>query len=189
MKQIQIFIAWMVFLLPTMSMHAHDAFSNAVILLIRHAEKPDKGPGLSQAGIERAKDYVEYFAHYAADPSITIDSLYAAKDSEASMRPRLTLTPLSQALGLPINTSYTNKEFKELADHLKRNAEGKTVLICWHHGEMPNLLKALGADPDALLPNGKWPSDQFGWVIQLCYDKQGNLLPQLTMHLKNSEAN
>jgi hypothetical protein len=48
-------------------------------------------------------------------------------------------------------------------------------LICWHHGTIPQLLRALGADPKRLLPNGKWPDDVFGWLIQLRYDENGHL--------------
>lgn len=187
MRQIHLFIAWMAWLLlPMMPMHAHDAFSNATILLIRHADKPDTGNGLSQAGEKRAQDYVDYFTHYTIEGQpIKIDALYASEDSDASSRPRLTLTPLSLALGLPINTTYANKEVNDLAEELKERAVDKTTVICWHHGKMPKFLRALGADPDALLPNGKWPSKQFGWVIQLCYDKHGNLIPDLTICIKN----
>jgi hypothetical protein len=38
---------------------------NAVILIIRHAEKPDSGDGLSADGEERAKAYVNYFRRFA----------------------------------------------------------------------------------------------------------------------------
>ena len=96
------------------------------------------------------------------------------------MRPSLTITPLSLALGLPIDTSYADRRFQQLADSLRSHSDGKTILICWHHGKIPDLLKALGADPNTLLQNGTWPSKEFSWTVQLCYDKHGNLIPDLT---------
>jgi hypothetical protein len=36
-------------------------------------------------------------------------------------------------------------------------------------------LGALGADPKQVIPNGKWPQEVFGWVIQLRYDADGRL--------------
>jgi hypothetical protein len=49
-------------------------------------------------------------------------------------------------------------------------------LICWHHGNIPQLLRALGADPNTLLHKGKWPNDVYDWLIQLRYDENGHLL-------------
>ena len=34
-------------------------------------------------------------------------------------------------------------------------AEGNCILICWKHGSIPELLSALGANPDELLPEEK----------------------------------
>ena len=39
------------------------------------------------------------------------------------------------------------------------------------------LLRALGANPDSLLPHGKWPDSVYDWVILLSYDKNGSLIP------------
>ena len=38
------------------------------------------------------------------------------------------------------------------------------------------LLRALGADPNQVIPKSKWPDDVFGWLIQLRYDSAGNLI-------------
>src|SRR5437870_2950563 len=76
---------------------------DATILIIRHAEKPDSGPGLTPAGHERAEAYVQYFKTFTLDSKpLKLDALFAAADSEKSHRPRLTLEPLSKALGLKI---------------------------------------------------------------------------------------
>jgi hypothetical protein len=48
---------------------------------------------------------------------------------------------------LTINANFANEEFGKLADevfHCPRYA-GKTLLICWHHGMIPQLAEKLNA--------------------------------------------
>ena len=150
---------------------------NAVVLVIRHGEKPDKGQDLSKAGKERAQAYVKYFENYTVDSQpFKPDYLFAAADSKDSQRPRLTLEPFSQAVGLKIDARFECTKNQELADAIKKKPAGKQYLICWHHTEIPHLLSALRADPGTLLPDGKWPDAVFGWVIQLRYDPDGHVL-------------
>jgi hypothetical protein len=106
---------------------------------------------------------------------LKLDSLFAAADSKNSHRPRLTLEPLSRALHVPIDTSFKDKTPALLADELKSKPHGPQILICWHHGKIPDLIRALGGDPGALLPDGKWPDAEFGWVIELRYDSEGRV--------------
>jgi hypothetical protein len=154
----------------------NNALKDAVILVIRHAEQPDDGDGLSAAGEARAKAYVNYFKNFTIDGQpLKLDYLFAAADSRNSSRPRLTIGPTANALGLTVDTQFKNHQFLDLADEILSRPHGRNILICWHHGEIPNLLRALGADPERLLPNGKWPSDVYGWLIQLRYDQNGDL--------------
>jgi hypothetical protein len=146
------------------------ALKNALILVIRHAEKPDSGAGLSLTGEQRAQLYINYFKHFS------VDYIFAAADSKESWRPRLTVTPTAKALGLSIDGRFRDKEFSALAEEISSHPHGKNILICWHHGEIPQLLHALGADTNELIPGEKWPSEVFGWVIQLRYDADGNLI-------------
>ncbi|MCK9614166.1 MAG: flagellar basal body-associated protein FliL [Candidatus Omnitrophica bacterium] len=149
---------------------------DAVILIIRHAEKPTSGVELSPEGEKRAKAYVGYFQRFTIDGKpIKLDYLFATADSAKSHRPRLTITPLSKALGIEIDSRFTNDNFSKLAQEIQNHPHGKNILICWHHGEIPHLLSALGVDPEKLIPNAKWPEDVFGWLIQLRYDKNGQL--------------
>ena len=153
------------------------ALKNAVILIIRHAEKPASGPGLSAEGEARARAYVDYFGHFTLDGQrLKLDCLFAAADSKSSHRPRLTIEPLGQALGLAIDSRFKDKNFQELADELRSRPHGHAILISWHHEEIPALLHALGASPGQVFPKSKWPEDVFGWVIQLRYDAGGRLL-------------
>lgn len=154
-----------------------EGLSNTVVLVIRHAEKPDDGNGLTPAGEERAKAYVHYFKNFTVDAKpVTVNYLFAAADSEGSHRPRLTLEPLSQGTGMTIDQRFTAKQPEPLAKELRAKPHGGCILICWHHGQIPDLLQALGANPKELLPKGKWPDNTFGWVIQLRYDAQGQFV-------------
>ena len=88
----------------------------ATVLLIRHAEKPDDGDGLTPAGEARTKAYVGYFQNLKFhDESLQPDTIFAAADSHHSRRPRLTVEPLAQALKIPVNTTYKDKDFASLA--------------------------------------------------------------------------
>jgi hypothetical protein len=152
------------------------------LILVRHAEKPDgdnAGPGLAPAGEARAKAYADYFLHFQLDGApIKIGEIIATADSDGSARPRLTVTPFSQAAGLKIEQPFPDKEVKALAHWLAAGDPNRTILIAWHHGKMPKLLRELGADPDELLPDGTWPEDTYDWVIALKYDDNGQLIEQ-----------
>lgn len=154
-----------------------SALRNAVILIIRHAEQSDDGYGLSLAGEDRARAYINYFKNFTVDGRpLKLDHLFAAKDSYNSHRPRLTIEPTAEELGLMVDSRFKNKQFLQLVDEIKSQPHGANILICWHHGTIPRLLRALGADPQRLLPNGKWPADMFDWLIQLRYDENGQLV-------------
>jgi hypothetical protein len=153
-----------------------SALKNTVILVIRHAEKPASGDTLSAAGEAHAQAYVNYFKHFSIDGQPhQPDRLFAAKDSSASDRSCLTLDATAKALGLAIDSHFNDNQFLELAQQLKSSPHGTNILICWHHGNIPQLLNALGADPGKLLPKAKWPDAVFGWLIQLRYDETGQL--------------
>ena len=65
-----------------------------------------------------------------------------------------------------------------MARELQASPHGTNILICWHHEQIPDLLRALGADPAVLLPEGRWPGHVYGWVIELRYDGEGNADPE-----------
>ena len=162
-----------------------EALKNATILIIRHAEKPATGPELTAAGNERAAAYAQYFQNLTVDSKpLRPDCLIAAADSKNSHRPRLTLEPLSKALGLPLNLAFSDKRSEELVRELQSKPHGKVILICWRHGDLPNLVRALGADSDKLIPGGKWPDEEYGWLLKLPYDQDGRLIPGQTKRLQ-----
>ena len=151
---------------------------NAVILLIRHAEKPPDGAGLTPAGELRAEAYVGWFKNLQLDSQLVkLDALFAAADSAKSHRPRLTIEPLSRALGMKIDTRFGDKHPEEFVRELRAQDHGHCLLVAWRHGAIPALLRLLDADPAQLLPDAKWPDAVFDWMIELRFDEKGRLIP------------
>jgi hypothetical protein len=79
----------------------------------------------------------------------TPDFIFATADSNHSSRPRETATPLAMMLDVPFDaTSYSNKphDISKLGQNLTSDARysAKVILICWHHGTIPDVAKALG---------------------------------------------
>ena len=157
------------------------------ILMIRHAEKPRSGTGLAVAGQERAQAYVIYFQNYLLNSNLVkLDYLFAAADSSESQRPRLTIEPLATAIGLKINDKHKDKDYQKVADDILQNSkyDQSNILICWHHGEILDLAAALGAPglpPSPTWPTPPWPKEVYGWVLQLCYDDGGDIIPSQTI--------
>ena len=163
---------------------AQDGPKNAVVLIIRHAEDAGTGHGLSSRGEERAEAYKSYFQNFMIDSKRREpNAVLVAKDSKQSHRPRLTVEPFAKAAKLAIDSSIGNKQPADLAAELRANHQGKVILVCWHHGQVPALLRALGAAPETLLPNGKWPRDVFDWVIMASFDENGRLIPGSTRRI------
>lgn len=158
---------------------AKDHLANNTLLVIRHAEKPASGSALNDQGKRRAELYARYFEPFREDGlNLRVDALYAGADSESSYRPRLTLEPLSKATGLSVDTRIGTKEPEKLVQQLREEKHGTHPLIAWRHGQIPALLRSLGASPEKLLPDGTWPDSVYDWVIVLHFDEAGHLKQQ-----------
>jgi len=140
------------------------------LLIIRHGEKPGDpavdaptdGINLSTKGYERAGALAPYVHATFGAP----DFLFATKESKHSNRPVETITPLAKAIKLDIDDEFADNEYDKLAAKLQSDNKyaGKQILICWHHGTIPELVTALGYTP----PVGHWPPASFDrvWVIE-----------------------
>jgi len=162
----------------TVTAHGQDGPKGATVLIIRHAEDGGTGRDLAPRGHERAEAYKNYFLNFTVDSKrLEPAVVFAAKDSKKSHRPRLTVGPFAKAAKLKIDTRFGNSQSTQLAADLRANHQGKVILICWRHPYVPDLLHALGAKPEDLLPRGKWPGSVYDWVILLSYDQEGHLIP------------
>jgi hypothetical protein len=171
----------------TLAADAQDGPKDAVVLIIRHAEDGATGSGLTPRGEQRAEAYKDYFLKFTVDSKpLRPDSVFAAKDSKKSHRPRLTVEPFAKAEKLRIDTRFGNNQSAELAADLRATEQGKRILISWRHPYVPALLSALGANPEDLLPRGKWPNAVFDWVILLSYNQDGHLIPANTRRINEN---
>lgn len=114
----------------------------------------------------------------------TPNSIFATQQSKHSKRPIETVTPLAIALNLPINDGYADNDadIKTMTDAILHNLSfaGEIVLICWHHGKIPDIAKALGI---ARAP--KWDGKVFDRVWQISFPKgKAKLddLPQMLLY-------
>ena len=138
------------------------------ILIIRHAKKPNDGSkDLSPEGFKRAALLPKLFLPKGVRPDLPMPQvLFASPATKHSNRPVETITLLAEALHLPIHQEIENDNYAELA-HLLLSGQyaGNVVLISWHHGNIPQLAQALGADP----PYGQWPDQQFDRIWRIDY--------------------
>jgi hypothetical protein len=154
-------LLWFISPAPAIAQNVHTA--PKIIFIIRHAEKPDSGtdPNLSPTGFKRAGALATAFPKNFCVP----DFLFATAPSKHSNRPMETITPLAKAIHEKILDPYADADAAALAHELLTAPaySGKSILICWHHGHIPALAKALGATgvPAA------WNPDVFDkvWVL------------------------
>ena len=161
---------------------------SATILMIRHAEKPASGTGLSMMGQQRAQAYSIYFQNYLLNgKALNLNYLFAAEDSKQSNRSLLTITPFSKATGLPIDAKHKNDDYPDVVHDLTNHSkyDGANILICWHHGKLLDFAKALGVESSKLPATANWPSnwpdEVFGWLLQLVFDANGSIDPIQTI--------
>ena len=145
-------------------------------MLVRHAEKPlNDGPphgvtvdgepdpeSLTPRGWQRAGALVGLFASGRLP---TPTHLFASQigSQGASKRPRETLVPLADRLGLPVDSRFSKDDVEPLAAAL-RTIDG-VALVAWEHHRIPLIVAALGcsgADVPAI-----WPDDRYDvvWVL------------------------
>jgi broad specificity phosphatase PhoE len=146
------------------------------ILFIRHAEKPHEPPcenddgvrrsgesdeeSLAVRGWQRAGALVHFFT---SEPDLSPDAIFAAGigDGSPSHRPKQTVMPLAEWLGIKINDTHLKKEIEPLMTDVLRH-DGK-VLVSWEHTLIPDLIAQI---PDApAVPS--WRKERFDivWVL------------------------
>jgi broad specificity phosphatase PhoE len=107
-----------------------------IIILIRHAEKVQHPPGgdagLDPKGIIRAQELRRVLADAG------VHALYASQYPRA----RLTAEPLAQALRDSVRTYDANRN-DLLAERIRREHRGQTVLVVGHSDSVPEFFEAL----------------------------------------------
>jgi phosphohistidine phosphatase SixA len=130
------------------------------IVIVRHAEKPKSAkPHLAVRGEMRAIGLSKLLPKI-----VQPDFIFASTSTKNSERPYETIRPMADKMGVDVITTYADKEIKKFVKELrKKKYKGKTVLICWHHGKMPKLIKELGHAP----PYDKWPENIYDRIVNI----------------------
>jgi hypothetical protein len=143
------------------------------IVIVRHAEKPAKHsePHLALRGDMRALGLSKILPKF-----VKPDYIFASTSTKNSKRPYQTIHPTAKKLGMKVCTKFADKDTKKFAKELKRKKYSrKTILVCWHHGEIPRLIQRLGL----MSPYNPWPPTLFDRIIDMGDEELGNLPQRL----------
>jgi len=141
----------------------------AQVILLRHAENQLKGR-------ERASAFVPFFQ---GSPAVLANGLPAALYASAAALQ--TLSPLSEKIDTPIQ-QFSNPA--TLASDILNNPdyEGKTIVVCSTHAQLPSLAALLGAKK---APK-KWDEDTYDRLWILNFNDEGQVafqdLPQKLLY-------
>jgi hypothetical protein len=140
----------------------------AQILLIRHAEKPDddNDPHLALRGQERAMALVPFLTRTREFLTNGLPvALFATRvtSNDRGYRTQETLGPLGRELKLPVQADYRGKDCGLLAERLLGDPAlcGKTIVVCWVHESIPELVAALGVRS----PPARWKGSVYDRVF------------------------
>jgi len=129
------------------------------VILIRHAEKPDIGNGLSKAGFQRAAAFVPFFtlnpeSNLFNSPAVIFSQ--GTSHNHQSTRPCQTVGPLANALGVDLISEFSQQKYDDMVKEIKSNStyNGKTVLICWSHQCLGDIAASFGVSPKPTYPDG-----------------------------------
>jgi hypothetical protein len=155
----------------------------AKLMIVRHAEKPVDGEpvgvranghadpeSLTPRGWQRAGALARLFVPRDgrfADPALATPTLILATRAEegagASRRPKQTVRPLADLLGLELDHRFGKGEEAAAVASLLRH-DG-VVLVSWIHERVPAIVAAL---PGAPAVPRDWPEDRYDvvWVFE-----------------------
>jgi phosphohistidine phosphatase SixA len=148
------------------------------ILVMRHAEKPQDpdDPDLTKDGHARAIKLATFIPDNFGKP----DFIFAAAITRHSARPYETVRPLSKVTGVGIDATIADNDYDALAKELltKSKYAGKLVVVCWHHGNIPPLMRYLGAEKGDY-PN-PWDHTVFNLILQVGFSAGAVTVKQVT---------
>lgn len=157
----------------------------ATVVILRHCEKGSVREHCNAIGFERAKYIATLFGNDAEARWPAPTYLFATapgdrnNDLVQNYREVETIVPLSDKIGVPIDTTYgmnNEKEFSKDIFNLLRSGDmcGKVALVSWKHEDIPRLARTLGCGPEDGCPL-EWADDEdfdSTWQISYSYHKQ-----------------
>mmetsp|Transcript_13848 Transcript_13848/g.25940 ORF Transcript_13848/g.25940 Transcript_13848/m.25940 type:complete len:236 (+) Transcript_13848:34-741(+) len=141
------------------------AAETAIINLIRHGEKCKKsGTGLTEIGKQRASYLGQCMSTGSRSDVMPFGRATAVMASLVrpgkSSRPRDTVVPLSEALGLDLQMPCDKKDADCFAKHARALiAPQGSLVVAWQHEDIPQLVKALDVPHADATTFKKWPKN------------------------------
>ncbi|MFE1411717.1 hypothetical protein ACFW6F_13065 [Streptomyces sp. NPDC058746] len=171
---------------------------DALVMVIRHAEKPYAGdsgtdeegeddPGsLAGRGWRRAEELPRLFAPARGGALPRPGAVFAAGGGKAGTpaRCKQTVAALATALHTSVRTGFAPGAEPALARAVL--AAPMPVLVCWEHTGVPRLVRALGADRVLGLP-AAWP-DRYDLVWMFTRSRGRWSFRELPQHLLAGDA-
>jgi broad specificity phosphatase PhoE len=151
--------AFIALTLLTASLRAAAAQENpTIVVLVRHAEKaaqPADDPGLTPEGAARAEALIGAVG--------AVDAIFTTQ----FIRTRATAEPLARARGVPVTVvEYPVNPMagsggaagyaKALAERIRREHRGQTVVVVGHSNTVPAIVEALGATPAGVIADSEY---------------------------------
>jgi hypothetical protein len=146
------------------------------VVIIRHAEKPEKGKNLNCQGLNRSlKLPAVLYSKFGIPGSIYVPSL-DNNESTGHARMFQTVIPLAAKYNLKINSRYGEMDTATLAKEI-RGKKG-FVLVVWQHSIIPSIVRALGVQGFKM----HWGDNDYDsiWIItfqkgiaKISFDKEG----------------
>ncbi len=131
------------------------------VVIIRHAEKPEKGDNLSCQGLNRAMQLPAVLVKQFGVPNYAYVPAPSVGKATKSGRMMQTIWPLAVKYNLTVNSKYDVKQTTALAKNiLKRSG---TVLVVWEHNNIADIATALGAKAKTL----NWPGNDYDSIWKL----------------------
>ena len=152
------------------------------VIITRHGDKVPNGSCLSLQGLERASAFVPYFSNINEYKNPPITHVFAAYVGGPTpyIRCKQTCKPIADHLKVPFNTTFGPDQVAEAAKEILTNPlyDNASVLLCWEHHNIPNLIVALGAEDP-----GPWEGDIFDQVYMITFYNDAKPLLQKILHL------
>jgi phosphohistidine phosphatase SixA len=150
---------------------------DTTVVLFRHGERVslfDPDSPLSKAGLQRAQALVPLLAAFQPVAAYTSDL----------RRTQQTLAPTALQLGLtPLVRPKAGSG--EMAAELLREHRGQTVLVCWHHDLMKQVVRGLGVQG----PVPYWSLDTYDrlWIVRVPATGEATLEERPQVRVGSSE--
>jgi len=157
-----------------------------LVMVIRHGEKiDDDHTDLSPQGQARAECLINVFGNNGT--YVSPQKIYAQSPTpqRQSTRPRDTVAPLADSLGLKVDLSYTSGKVKKLSQYIM-NSPDEVILVSWGNDKIPFIAEEFGiANPP------EWKKHCFDdiWILsdgKTSYLKQGDGLNANTAGTSNT---